>query len=176
MTVEGDGQADLSVHGGPDRPILAYCAEHYDLWQRELGLTAMPFGGFGENFTIQGLDEKIVCLGDRYAIGDLRVEVSQPRQPCWKLARRWGNKGLPALVIEHNRGGWYFRVLQPATVEAGMAVELLERPYPKWSIANANHAMYQGKHDLEATRELATLAPLSSDWRDYFEKRLRGQA
>ena len=172
LTVAGDGQADLAVHGGPDRPILAYCAGHYDLWQKELGLTAMPFGGFGENFTVSGLDESAVCLGDRYAIGELRVEVSQPRQPCWKLARRWNIKDLPAIVIRHNRGGWYFRVLREATVEAAMQVELTDRPFPQWTIARANHAMYHGKHDTAANRELASLAPLSSDWRDYFTRRL----
>jgi MOSC domain-containing protein YiiM len=171
MTVRGDGQADLSVHGGPDRPVLAYCAEHYDLWKAELGLTTMPFGGFGENFTICGLDERTTCLGDRYAIGGLRVEASQPRQPCWKLARRWNDKSLPARVIEHDRGGWYFRVLEEGEVEAGMAVELLERPYPKWTIARANHAMYHGNDDVDALRELASLPPLSADWRKHFGRR-----
>ena len=174
LTVAGDGQADLSVHGGPDRPILAYCADHYPLWEKELGLTDMPFGGFGENFTIRGLDDRIVCLGDRYAIGDLRVEVSQPRQPCSKLARRWNNKGLPARVIQHVRGGWYFRVLEEATVEAGLTVELLDRPYPKWTIARAYHAMYQDQHDQDANRELAELPPLSADWREYFLRRVEG--
>lgn len=172
LTISGDGQADLRFHGGPDRPILAYCADHYALWRKELNEPAMPFGGFGENFTIASLNEQEVCLGDRYAIGGLRVEVSQPRQPCSKLARRWNNNDLPAWVIKTNRGGWYFRVLQEATVEAGMAVELLDRPYPKWTIARAMFAMYRGKKDAEANDELAALQPLSVDWREIFAKRL----
>lgn len=174
LTVAGDGQADLSVHGGPDRPILAYCADHYESWRQELGLGEMPHGGFGENFTLRGMDEGIVCLGDVYSIGKVRVQVSQPRQPCWKLARRWRNKELPSLVIKHNRGGWYLRVLQEGVVEAGLAVKLLEQPYPKWTIARANHAMYHGQSDPEASRELAESPVLSADWREYFAKRLEG--
>ena len=172
LTVDGDGQADLRFHGGPDRPILAYCADHYDRWREELNIPTMPFGGFGENFTITSLNEQEVCLGDQYAIGPLRVEVSQPRQPCSKLARRWNNNELPAMVIAHNRGGWYLRVLDEGTVEAGLPVQLLERPYPKWTLARAMFAMYQGKKDAESNRELATLPPLSSDWREQFAKRL----
>jgi MOSC domain-containing protein YiiM len=172
LTVTGDGQADLSVHGGPDRPILAYAAAHYAEWERELGITLVPFGAFGENFTVQGLTDAEVCLGDRYAIGSLLVEVSQPRQPCWKLARRWRNKALPALVIKHFRGGWYFRVLKEGIVEAGNSIQLIERPYPKWTIAAAMNVMYHGQGDMDATRELATLPPLSADWRAYFSRRL----
>jgi MOSC domain-containing protein YiiM len=171
-TVAGDGQADLRFHGGEDRPVLAYCAEHYARWENELGYRAMPFGGFGENFSISGTDEREVCLGDRYKIGEVRVEVSQPRQPCSKLARRWQNTGLPALVIKHNRGGWYFRTLREGTVEAGMAIELYERPFPQWTIARAMDVYYHRKDDVHAMRELATLAPLSEQWRSHFEKML----
>jgi MOSC domain-containing protein YiiM len=174
--LSGDGQADLRVHGGPDRPILAYCAEHYPRWEQELGLSGMPFGGFGENLTISGMDERSVCLGDQYSIGDTLVEVSQPRQPCWKLARRWRNKELPAFVIAHNRGGWYFRVLHEGMLDAGMKVELRERPMPKWTIARAIDIMYHGKDDLEASRELAECPYLSTDWREYFQKRLENAA
>ena len=172
LTVAGDGQADLRVHGGEDRPVLAYCADHYPLWQSELGYAAMPFGGFGENFTIAAMDERTVCLGDRYQIGPICVEVSQPRQPCWKLARRWQNNELPALVIRHNRGGWYFRILQEGDVEAGMSVELSDRPYPQWTIAHAMDVYYHGKDDLDAIGSLASLPPLSQQWREHFVKLL----
>jgi MOSC domain-containing protein YiiM len=170
ITVAGDGQANLQVHGGEDRPVLAYNGDHYPRWQNELGYTDMPYGGFGENFTISGMGEREVCLGDRYSIGSIQVEVSQPRQPCWKLARRWQNKDLPALVIKHNRGGWYFRVLQEGPVEAGMPVELLERPYPQWTIARAMEVFYHGKDQIDAMRALAKLPPLSEQWRTHFEK------
>jgi MOSC domain-containing protein YiiM len=172
VTITGDGQADLRVHGGEDRPVLAYCGDHYARWQNELGYGAMPFGGFGENFTISGMDERTVCLGDRYQIGLIQVEVSQPRQPCWKLARRWQNKDLPSLVIKHNRGGWYFRVLEEGSVEAGMAVELIERPYPQWTIANAMNVYYFDRNNVEAQQILSTLAPLSQQWREHFRGQL----
>ena len=171
----GDGQADLAVHGGPDRPILAYAGEHYERWREELGLTELPPGGaFGENFTLAGgLDEHEVCIGDRYVIGnETIVEVSQPRQPCWKLARRWRNKELPNLVIKHRRGGWYFRVLQTGSVEAGMKIKLMERPTPAWPVARALDLIYHGKDDLDASRELAAHPALSADWREYLGKRL----
>lgn len=171
----GDGQADLAVHGGPDRPILAYAADHYPRWQRELALPELPpYGAFGENFTLAGpLDETTVSIGDRFAVGDtVIVEVSQPRQPCWKLARRWNNKHLPNLVIQHRRGGWYFRVLQPGPVEAGMPLKLIARPTPKWTIARAFDLMYHGKDDTAAMRDLSAHPALSADWRDYFQSLL----
>ena len=174
LNLAGDGQADLNAHGGPDRPILAYCAEHYNRWREELAVADAPYGAFGENFTISGLSETEVCIGDHYAVGPVRLEVSQPRQPCWKLARRWRNKELPALVVRHDRGGWYLRVLEEGIVEAGIAVELLERPFPRWTIVRANHLMHHGKDDPQACRELAAFAALSSDWRRYLTKRADG--
>lgn len=171
INLAGDGQADLKAHGGPDRPILAYCAQHYDRWREELGVADAPFGSFGENFTISGPDETDVCIGDRYAVGPARLEVSQPRQPCWKLARRWRNSELPALVTRHNRGGWYLRELEEGTVEAGMTVERLDRPFPQWTIVRANHLLHHGKDDPQACRDLASCPALSTDWRRYMMKR-----
>lgn len=170
----GDGQADLKNHGGPDRPVLAYCAGHYDCWREELDADTIAYGSFGENFTVSDLHEFEVCIGDRYAIGPVRLEVSQPRQPCWKLARRWRNKKLPELVIRHNRGGWYLRVIEEGFVEAGMHVELLARPFPRWTIARANHLMHHGKHERQACRDLAACPALSADWRRYMTKRAEG--
>ena len=86
--LDGDEQADRSVHGGPDKAVLAYSADHYPAWRQELGIEPFEFGAFGENFTVAGLTESTVCVGDDYVIGDARVQVSQQRQPCWKLARR----------------------------------------------------------------------------------------
>lgn len=172
LNLAGDGQADLNAHGGPDRPILAYCAQHYDRWREERVIQGdAPYGSFGENFTVSGLHESEVCIGDRYAVGPVRLEVSQPRQPCWKLARRWRNSQLPALVIRYERGGWYLRVLEEGTVEAGMPVELLDRPFPQWTIARANHLLHRGKEDPQACRQLGSCSPLSADWRRYLTKR-----
>jgi MOSC domain-containing protein YiiM len=161
----GDRQADLEVHGGPDKAVNAYAVEHYADWERNLGIKQMPHGAFGENFTTAGLVEDAVCVGDVYAVSGALVEISQPRQPCWKLARRWRIKELTALVQESGRTGWYFRVLREGTVEAGAALVLQERPYPQWTISACNRVMYHGRHDAAANRALAGCPALSESWR-----------
>ena len=171
--LDGDGQADLRVHGGVDKAILAYSADHYPLWREELGINDLPHGAFGENFTIAGLDERTVCVGDGWQIGDqVRVEVSQPRQPCWKLARRWRRPDLPQRVLENGRSGWYFRVLTEGQVIAGLALTLQERPFPRWTIAEATDVRLHRPHDQRANAELAGLSPLAESWRSALRKRL----
>jgi len=160
----GDGQADLVNHGGVDKAVLAYSADHYPIWREELGMPAMPAGAFGENLTITGLCEKTVCIGDILRIGPVTFEVSQPRQPCWKLARRWRMHELTAFVVRNGRTGWYLRVLEEGWIEAGMAVELLERPNPAWSIARANEILHHHKTDLPLTLELADVPRLANSW------------
>ena len=111
LGIAGDGQADRKHHGGIDKAVLAYAASHYATWKDELKIEFIA-GGFGENLTIEVWDETSVCVGDQFRIGDVTLEVSQPRQPCWKLGRRWSEKTLPKQVIQNGRTGWYFRVLQ----------------------------------------------------------------
>ncbi len=162
--LEGDRQADLAAHGGPDRVVLAYGAEHYATWRRELGLGAVPFGAFGENFTIDGLTEETVCIGDTFAIGEARVQVSQPRGPCWKLARRWERPGFALQVLRTGRTGWYLRVLREGAVVAGMPVTLVERPYPRWTVARATALMRDLPRDPAQMAELAACPLLSDGW------------
>jgi MOSC domain-containing protein YiiM len=163
--VAGDGQADQENHGGADKAVLAYAAEHYPLWHAELDRGDMSPGGFGEELKISGLDETRVCIGDTLAIGDVRLQVSQPRQPCWKLARRWRIKDLPARVIDNSRSGWYLRVVTPGEIEPGQAVEIVARIHPAWTVARASQVMVR-RHGAEAdTAELASLAELSTAWR-----------
>jgi MOSC domain-containing protein YiiM len=171
-SLDGDGQADLRVHGGVDKAILAYSAGHYPLWREELGMRDLPHGAFGENFTIAGLDERNVCVGDVWQIGRVRAEVSQPRQPCWKLARRWRRPDLPGRVIANGRSGWYFRVIAEGDVAAGDTVTLLERPSPRWTVAEATDVMLHRATDRRATSELAELAALAESWRVALRKRL----
>jgi MOSC domain-containing protein YiiM len=161
----GDGQADLANHGGPDKAALAYSAHHYPGWREELSLPNLPHGAFGENFTLLGLTEKDVCVGDTYALGEARVQVSQPRQPCWKLARRWRLKDLPARVEATGRTGWYFRVLTEGYVAAGQPVVLLARPFPQWTIDHANEVMHRRRNDRLAATELAEVPLLAESWR-----------
>lgn len=162
--LEGDGQADLVNHGGPDKAVCSYPAEHYVAWRRELGLPGLAFGSFGENLTIGGLTEADVCIGDVRQTGEAVLQVSQPRQPCWKLARRWKLNDLPGRVVETSRTGWYFRVLKPGTVSPGLPMALIERSFPSWSVSQANRVMHHEKSDRARAAELASVPPLSASW------------
>jgi MOSC domain-containing protein YiiM len=160
----GDGQADLGNHGGIDKAVLAYSADHYPKWREELRMPEMPCGAFGENLTIAGLTEALVCIGDVFRVGDVVLEVSQPRQPCWKLARRWRMHELTSLVVGNGRSGWYLRVRNEGSVEASMPVRLLERPNPAWPISRANEILHHRKTDLALTLELAGVPRLADSW------------
>ena len=161
----GDGQADHEHHGGVDKAVLAYSAEHYPHWREELNKAALPFGGFGENLTIAGLDEHSACIGDTWQAGDVVFQVSQPRQPCWKLSRRWRVDNLAARVVANGRSGWYLRVLSEGVIAPGCEIALVERPYADWTVARASDVMHHQKRDLRLSAELASLPPLSESWR-----------
>lgn len=163
--IEGNEQADLRFHGGPDKALLAYSADHYPSWRDQLALPEMGAGGFGENLTISGQTEETVCLGDRFAINGVILEVSQPRQPCWKLARRWRVIDLPKRVIQTGRSGWYYRVIQPGQIAAGQEVELVSRPQPDWPLSRVNQVFYaKGKHAADR-QALAAIPQLAEAWR-----------
>ncbi len=151
----GDAQADLKNHGGPDKAVLMYAESHYPYWKRILPQHDWVYGGFGENLTVTQMTEDKVALGDVYAIGEVRVEVSQPRHPCWKLARRWDQKDLAARVQQNGFAGWYVRVLKEGMVEAGQKLELLKRPYPEWTISRVFDIIYNLDRDIEESLELA---------------------
>lgn len=172
----GDCPADLRHHGGPDQAVLAYAAAHYDLWRAELGRPDLPYGAFAENFTIAGLDEDDVCIGDVYAVGDAIVQVTQPRQPCGKIARALGIAGLTERTEATGRTGWYLRVLQEGEVAAGMAAMRRERPYPQWTITRATAALRQAGVDAAAARELAACPLLGIRWRQALEKKINREA
>ncbi len=172
MNLSGDAQADLKNHGGPDKAVLAYAAAHYAAWRAELGRPDLPYGAFAENFTVDGLDEQTVCIGDIYAVGGAQVQVSQPRQPCWKIARRWGMEDLTARVIATGRTGWYFRVLAEGYVEPGVPVTLLHRPFPQWTVARATEVMRHRRAHPDAARELAACPLLSAHWREALQAAL----
>lgn len=161
-----DEQADRRHHGGPEKAVCVYSSEHYPCWQETLGIPDLPYGAFGENLTIIGLLETAVCIGDRFSIGEAEVQVSQPRQPCWKLARRWQVKDLAARVEQNGFTGFYFRVLRHGHVQAGDVLELIERPFPQWTIERCNRIMHHSKHDAEAARDLSACPLLSASWKD----------
>ena len=163
--LSGDGQADLKNHGGTEKAVLAYSADHYPVWCIEMNLPELPYGAFGENFTIEGLTEKTVCIGDTYIAGDVRLQVSQPRQPCWKISHHWRIKDLAERVKSTGRIGWYFRVLNEGYVKRGLPLILLDRPFPQWTVARASEIMHHRHEDWQAAAELASCPLLSMNWR-----------
>lgn len=170
LNITGDGQADLEHHGGPDKAINVYPAEHLSLWEAQLGIE-LPHGSFGENFTTSGLVESKVCIGDIFQIGQVTVQISQPRQPCWKLARRWRIKDLAVQVERTGRTGWYFRVMEEGPLSAPADITLLERPFPQWTVAEANEIMHHRKQDAKAAGALAGCPALSESWRTTLSRR-----
>ncbi|MFC5051129.1 MOSC domain-containing protein [Rubritalea spongiae] len=173
--VEGDEHADKQVHGGFAKAICVYPSEHLAFWESELGLELHP-GNFGENLTLQNQLESNVCIGDIFQMGDAKVQITQPRQPCWKLAKFHGIKELALKVQETGRTGWYLRVLESGTVHAGTRITLLDRPSPIWSIAAANQLMHHDKTDFSSIEKLLTECPdLSASWRKTFAARLTKQ-
>lgn len=173
--IDGDEQSDLKHHGGADKAVLGYAAEHYRAWRSEFTAMELPHGGFGENLTLTDVNESICCIGDLYAIGYCRLQISQPRQPCWKLSRRWGMANLAALVQTTGRTGWYFRVLSPGDIEAGMSLELLDRPFPQFTVARATTIMHAKPRDAALELELAACPALSQSWKETLtERALKG--
>lgn len=180
LGLAGDEQADRRFHGGLDKAVLAYSAHHYDEWHAVLSATTnsagppwskTAYGAFGENLTVAGLDETKVSIGDRWQAGQVVLEVSQPRQPCWKLGRRWNIPDLPKRVIQNGKSGWYFRVIAEGELEAGLELSLVGQPHPEWTIARANRLFF---HDREpvALQNLANLPELSPAWREDILQRL----
>lgn len=171
--LELDEQGDRRVHGGPDKALHHYPRDHYAAWRHELGAHALldAPGAFGENLSTHGATEADLCLGDRLRLGTTLVEVSQSRQPCWKLSDRFGVATLARRVQESGRTGWYYRVLQPGEVAAGDRLTLLERPYPAWSLARLVQLLYRREVDPAQLEQVLEL-PLVPNWRVLFERRL----
>ncbi len=169
-TIVGDGVADRKNHGGRDKAVLGYAAAHYPEWQALLGPTATA-GGFGENLTLAGHAEADVCVGDVYEIGDggVVLEVSQPRQPCWKIGRRWRRADVLARVTATGRTGWYFRVVRVGSATAGDVVRLVDRPFPALTVAALNDMMY-GRRPVAV--EAVDCAALAAGWRRHLRQQL----
>jgi MOSC domain-containing protein YiiM len=168
LGLDGDEQFDRESHGGPDRALLGYSAEHYASWRAELGIETMGPGGFGENLTISGQNETGVCVGDTYAIGDARIQVTQPRGPCANISRRWQRPDMVKRVAQTSRFGWYLRVLDEGEIAAGMAVRLVERPYPGWNVAHVFRLRAEPGLDPETVAALARCPELSPGYRERF--------
>jgi MOSC domain-containing protein YiiM len=177
LGLDGDQQADPEVHGGEDKAALLYSADHFPAWRSEPGLEGLTFGGFGENLTVEGEDESTICIGDVYRLGGAVLEVSQPRAPCWKLARRWGSDWLPRRVLETGRCGWYVRVLQEGPVQASDVAERLERPATGLTVLVACRQLYGARRDwnLNAAAALAACPALARQARERLAHRVRAE-
>ncbi len=169
---EGDAQADRRNHGGPDKAVCAYSFDHYPYWEQVLGEALQP-GAFSENLTLVGLRESEVCIGDVFRVGEAVVQISQPRQPCAKLAGKRRRKDLPDLIHENSFSGFYFRVLEEGLVNAGEEVELVERHPLGVTVEFANQVMYRQRRDLESLRRVLDVEALSGAWRRSLQRRLR---
>jgi MOSC domain-containing protein YiiM len=163
--IRGDQVADTKHHGGPDKALLCYPAIHYEAWRTEHPELPFAAGGFGENLTLADVTERDLCVGDRLRTSQCVFEVSQPRQPCWKIARRWKTKTLTKEVTQTGRTGWYLRVREPGVLEAGERLELIERPNSSWPIARANDVLFGREVDRLAVIELMNLSQLADDWK-----------
>ena len=173
LGLEGDEQGDTRVHGGVEKAVHHYPFDHYAAWRAELGdlpVLASP-GAFGENISSIGLDENSVCLGDRYALGSAVLEVSQGRQPCWKLNDRFGVRDMARRVQDSGRTGWYYRVIQPGSARSGDMMALLERPCPDWPLRRLTRLLAERVLEPDQLREALAL-PLVASWRTVLERRL----
>jgi MOSC domain-containing protein YiiM len=158
-----DEQADRTVHGGPEMALHLYPLDHHAWWRERIGdhpALDEP-GGFGSNLAVAGLTEDMVHIGDRFRLGTALVEISQPRQPCWKIEHRFGHKGMVAAVVKSGRCGWYFRVIEPGEVAAGDMLERIAIGAAGWSVARVFRALVAGKATPEELAQLAALAPLT---------------
>ncbi|WP_370677239.1 MOSC domain-containing protein [Pleomorphomonas sp. PLEO] len=169
----GDQHAER-FHGGPEKAILHYDSAHYAVWQAEFADVASAFqpGGFGENFVGTGLSEATVCVGDYLRVGSALLQVSESRQPCFKLNHRFGHLGVSRRSQESGRTGWFYRVLEPGEVAAGDTIAVVDRPLPEWPIARLQHYLYHLTDDFDMARVLSELPHLSPGFRALFAKRV----
>ncbi|MGW8306776.1 MAG: MOSC domain-containing protein [Achromobacter pulmonis] len=173
--LRGDAQADRRFHGGPEKALHHYARDHYPDWLRELGARAVldAPGAFGENLSTTGMTEHDVCVGDIYAVGEALIQVSQARQPCWKLNHRFDHAGMAARVQASGKTGWYYRVLRAGWLAPGDVLSLRERPHPQWTLVRVQDILNRRVLDVPTLSELAALPTLSPNWRALFEKRAR---
>jgi MOSC domain-containing protein YiiM len=164
LGLEGDAQADLRVHGGPEKAVYAYATRHYEAWAADFPQHAAQFvpGGVGENLPVDGMDERDICVGDIHAIGSARLQACQPRQPCFKFALRFENGRLPRAMVRNGRSGWYYRVLQPGVIAGGDKVVLEARPNPDFAFTRLVHIVNFGNATVAEVARLAEMEGLAS--------------
>jgi MOSC domain-containing protein YiiM len=175
LNLDGDRQADLSVHGGPFKAVYGYPSEHYDYWKRELPDMELPWGVFGENFTTEGLFETELNIGDRFRLGSAELMVTQPRMPCYKLGIRFGRVDIIKRFLVSERSGFYFSVLKEGDVGTGDEFELIAKNVSGVKVVDVTRLYSSEKENVELMQRAIATEALPDSWREYFRKRLDHQ-
>ena len=169
LNIDGDGQGDLAGHGGEHRAVFVYQIDSYRYWQNELGRSDFTYGQFGENFTVEGLSDAEVCIGDRYRIGGALFEVTQPRVTCYRVGIRMNEPQMAALLVARGRPGFYFRVLEEGEVGAGDEIALVASGPERMSVFEINALLYMPGHPRNQLERALRIPALSAGWRGSFE-------
>ena len=173
LNIVGDGQADLAGHGGEQRAVFVYQMDSYHYWEKFLGRSDFTFGQFGENFTVDGLADNEVCIGDRYRIGGAEFEVTQPRVTCYRVGIRMNEPRMPALLVAHHRPGFYFRVLQEGEVGAGDDIVKIADGPERISVSDVDALLYLPGHTSEQLQRALRIPALSKGWQSSFQAMLQ---
>jgi MOSC domain-containing protein YiiM len=176
LNVDGDRQADLRVHGGPDKAVYAYPSEFYDLWRRERPELDFAWGRFGENLTTEGVLDDEVSVGDRFRVGTAELVVTQPRLPCFKLGIRMGRDRFVTEFLERGLLGFYLSVVREGEVEAGDSIVELARDPRGFRVTEVARLFSHDRDDVDGLRRAADLDVLPESWREYFQRRLAARA
>jgi MOSC domain-containing protein YiiM len=176
LNLDGDAQADLSVHGGPTKAVYVYPSEHYDYWTRELAGMLLPWGTFGENFTTAGLLESQLNIGDKFHVGSATVMVTEPRMPCYKLGIKFRRLDMVKKFLASQRAGFYFAVLQEGEVGAGDNIEQIEENQHAVKVSDITRLYSRDKDNVALLRRAIAVEALPNSWKDYFQRRLEKRA
>jgi MOSC domain-containing protein YiiM len=172
LNLDGDRQADLSVHGGPSKAVYVYPSEHYDYWKHELPEMKLPWGMFGENFTSAGVFESELNIGDKFRVGSAVVMVTEPRMPCYKLGIKFGRPDIIKRFLASERTGFYFAVLQESEVGVGDPIELIEGSKNSVRVSDITSLYTREKHNVGLLRRAIEVEALPESWKSYFQHRL----
>lgn len=172
LNLDGDRQADLSVHGGPTKAVYVYPAEHYEYWKHELPDMELPFGMFGENFTTTGFSETSLNIGDQFRIGSATVMVTEPRMPCYKLGIRFGRTDIIRRFLVSERSGFYLSVLEEGEVAVGDEFQLIRRNEPSVTVNDVVRLYSRDKTNRDLLQRAIAVEALPESWRSYFQDRL----
>ena len=172
LNLDGDRQADLSVHGGPSKAVYAYPSEHYAYWKQELPEMKLPWGMFGENFTSAGLFESELSIGDKFRVGSAVVMVTEPRMPCYKLGIKFGRSDIVQKFLASERSGFYFAVLKEGEVGVGDPIERMEKSERSVRVSDITQLYTHEKHNVGLLRRAIEVEALPESWKIYFQHRL----